>query len=69
MHRNYLTRHPAFPDLHYKLAELYFQMAKEDEAVAELQEALRLNPNYKEARQRLSQITEKAKVAGAGKKH
>ena len=71
MHRNYLLRHPSFPDLHYKLAELYFQMAKENEAVAELNEALRLNPNYKEARQRLSQIKEKLQQAGAaaGKKH
>lgn len=71
MHRNYLARHPAFPDLHYKLAELYFQMAKEEEAVAELQEAIRLNPNYKEARQRLSQIKEKSQQAGAtaGKRH
>ncbi len=70
MHRNYLSRHPAFPDLHYKLAELYFQMAKEDEAVAELNEAIRLNPNYKEARQRLSQIKEKSQQssAAAGKK-
>ncbi|NLF95966.1 MAG: tetratricopeptide repeat protein [Candidatus Riflebacteria bacterium] len=70
MHRNYLARHPAFPDLHFKLAELYFQMAKEDEAVAELNEAIRLNPNYKEARQRLSQIKEKSQqtVAAAGKK-
>ena len=59
MHRNYLARHPDFPDLHFKLAELYFQMAKNDDALAELKEAIRLKPDYEEARQKLSQLKQK----------
>lgn len=67
MHRNYLARHPAFPDLHFKLAELYFQMAKDDEATTELQEALRLNPNYQEAKQKLASLKQKNQQSSAGK--
>ena len=50
MHRRHIERHPEFPDLHYKLAELYIEMANDAEAVAELKEALRLKPDYKEAK-------------------
>lgn len=59
MHRGYLARHPDFPDLHFKLAELYIQMAKDDEALSELQEAIRLKPNYEEAKQKTLQLKKK----------
>jgi len=67
MHRGYLARHPNFPDLHFKLAELYIQMAKDDEALSELQEAIRLKPNYEEARQKVLQLKKKKQPMSSSK--
>ncbi|EKD84241.1 MAG: hypothetical protein ACD_39C00156G0001, partial [uncultured bacterium] len=67
MHRSYLARHPNFPDLHFKLAELYCQMAKDEDAAAELQEAIRLKPDYEEAKQRLSLLKKKKQTMSSSR--
>lgn len=67
MHRGYLARHPNFPDLHFKLAELYIQMAKDDEALSELQEAIRLKPNYEEAKQKVLLLKKKKQPMSSSK--
>ncbi|HOT28897.1 MAG TPA: cyclic nucleotide-binding domain-containing protein [Candidatus Ozemobacteraceae bacterium] len=57
MHRRYLDRHPGFPDLHVRLADLFVQMGETENAICSLKEALRLKPDYPEAKAKLSRLT------------
>jgi len=41
---------------HYNLANIFWRTGKVDQAVAQYQEALRLNPHLTQARDRLAQI-------------
>lgn len=66
MHRRYLDRHPAFSDLHVRLADLFVQMGEADNAVKALHEAIRLMPDYPEAKTKLAGLPGR-RPAGATK--
>ncbi|MFZ2958359.1 MAG: tetratricopeptide repeat protein [Candidatus Ozemobacteraceae bacterium] len=56
MHRRDLERHPGFPDLHIRLADLLLQMGNVEEARKELKEAIRINPDIPEAVRKLAAL-------------
>ncbi len=66
MHRRYLDRHPGFPDLHVRLADLFVQMGETENAIRSLKEALRLKPDYPEAKAKLSRLTAQPASAKLG---
>lgn len=65
MHRENLSVNEAYPDLHFNLANLYLLIGKKDEAMLELMEAVKLKPNYHEAKQRLTSLEREMKAATA----
>lgn len=52
-----IKNHPDFPDLHLCLAELYFHSGQYKDAVMEAKEAIKLKPDYKEAKAKLEAFT------------
>lgn len=55
-YQDLIKNHPEFPDLHLYLGELYYKAGKYKEAVEEAKEALRLKPNYREAKEKLEEF-------------
>ncbi|NLI75099.1 MAG: tetratricopeptide repeat protein [Candidatus Riflebacteria bacterium] len=56
MHQELLRAHPNYPDLHYKMGNLYRMVGKRQEAEAEFKEALKLNAKYDLARSALQDL-------------
>jgi protein O-mannosyl-transferase len=55
-YRQAIAAHEAYPHAHYGLGLLLHRLGHRDEAVAELQFALRLKPDFAEARRALNQL-------------
>jgi len=63
MHRENMQDNHRFPDLHFNLANLYLLVGKKEEAMLELMEAVKLKPDYPEAKQKLASIEKQLKEA------
>lgn len=68
LHEKFVNTNPKFPDLHTKLANFYHLAGKSELAIAQFQKALAINPNYKEAKDKLDAI-EKDVIWRLAKQH
>lgn len=57
MHQELLDAHPDYPDLHFKMGNLLMMIGRYKEAEHNFREALRLNPGYTIAKQRLEAMS------------
>lgn len=56
MHQDLVKGTPQFPDLHYKMGNIFILMGNKEEALREFSTALELNPNYEDAKTRIEEL-------------
>ncbi len=67
--QDYIKQFPNYPDLHNTLGTLFIKLKRIDEAVTSLNEAVRINPDYLDARINLFKALNECRSYGRAREH